>query len=169
MIITLKRAGTCRQCGADLKPGSRAKWYRNGAVYGLDCHADEHSTRRDTAPHGRRVPWTETKRKLDSIEYRRNCAAWSGAHSPDPQVTAAYKAALASLEAESDQVRSAYYRSNPDKAGHLSAYCRQKYGLDAAPAESEIAARECGTDEEIGEDYPCSDRGYEDRCAEATR
>lgn len=54
MIITLKRAGTCRKCGADLEPGSRAKWYRNGAVYGLGCHVDERSTRHDTAPRGRR-------------------------------------------------------------------------------------------------------------------
>ena len=39
MIITLKRAGTCRECGAALPIGTRANWYRNGAVYGLDCHA----------------------------------------------------------------------------------------------------------------------------------
>jgi hypothetical protein len=39
MTITLKRAATCAQCGAALPVGARASWYRNGAVYGLTCHA----------------------------------------------------------------------------------------------------------------------------------
>lgn len=39
MVITLKRAGVCRECGAQLPAGTRASWYRNGAVYGLNCHA----------------------------------------------------------------------------------------------------------------------------------
>ena len=38
MIITLQRDGTCADCGASLPAGTRARWYRNGAVYGLDCH-----------------------------------------------------------------------------------------------------------------------------------
>lgn len=39
MMITLQRAAACRECGATLEPGTRANWYRNGAVYGLECHA----------------------------------------------------------------------------------------------------------------------------------
>jgi len=36
--ITLKRPAVCKQCGTALPAGTRAKWYRNGDVYGLDCH-----------------------------------------------------------------------------------------------------------------------------------
>lgn len=38
MEITLKRDGTCADCGATLPAGARARWYRNGRVFGLDCH-----------------------------------------------------------------------------------------------------------------------------------
>lgn len=38
MTITLKRAGHCRECGKELKAGTRAKWYRNGAVYCAEGH-----------------------------------------------------------------------------------------------------------------------------------
>lgn len=38
MEITLKRDGTCADCGASLPAGTRARWYRNGTVFGLDCH-----------------------------------------------------------------------------------------------------------------------------------
>jgi len=37
-IISLRRAAKCADCGADLPVGARAKWYRNGAVYGVTCH-----------------------------------------------------------------------------------------------------------------------------------
>jgi hypothetical protein len=41
MIITLKRAGVCAQCGKTLEAGTRAKWYRSsGTIYCLD-HKDE--------------------------------------------------------------------------------------------------------------------------------
>lgn len=49
MIITLKHEATCRDCGAKLPAGTRARWYRSGAVYGLDCHE-----RTDTQPRRRR-------------------------------------------------------------------------------------------------------------------
>ena len=42
MTITLKRAAVCRGCGAHLSPGTRASWYRSGAVYGLNCHTRGH-------------------------------------------------------------------------------------------------------------------------------
>lgn len=38
MTITLRRPAVCKQCGASIEAGSKAKWYRNGDVYGLDCH-----------------------------------------------------------------------------------------------------------------------------------
>jgi hypothetical protein len=56
MIITLKREGTCADCGATLAPGTRARWYRTGATYGLDCH--EQKPRAGRRPRGRRKPRT---------------------------------------------------------------------------------------------------------------
>lgn len=37
-IITLRRADTCRDCGAELPVGARARYYGPGKVYGTDCH-----------------------------------------------------------------------------------------------------------------------------------
>jgi hypothetical protein len=37
--ITLQYAATCRDCGAALKVGTKAKWYGRGRVYGIACHA----------------------------------------------------------------------------------------------------------------------------------
>lgn len=37
-IITLKFAGTCKDCGAELEAGSKAKWYGRGRIYGMECH-----------------------------------------------------------------------------------------------------------------------------------
>ena len=37
--ITLKYAGKCADCGAELPVGSKAKWYGRGRVYGLECHS----------------------------------------------------------------------------------------------------------------------------------
>jgi len=42
-VITLKFAGHCRECGAKLPAGSRARWYGKGRVYGLDCHKRDNS------------------------------------------------------------------------------------------------------------------------------
>ena len=36
--ITLKFAGTCKECGTALPVGTKAKWYGRGVVYGLTCH-----------------------------------------------------------------------------------------------------------------------------------
>ena len=38
-IITLKYPANCQDCGTYLPPGTRAKWYGKGKVYGLDCHS----------------------------------------------------------------------------------------------------------------------------------
>lgn len=38
MLITLKREAVCEDCGSDIPAGSKARWYRNGKVYGLTCH-----------------------------------------------------------------------------------------------------------------------------------
>jgi len=42
MLIRLRYAATCAECGARLQPGEEAKWYRSRqgtTVYGLTCHA----------------------------------------------------------------------------------------------------------------------------------
>lgn len=39
--ITLKFAGTCADCGAELPVGSTARWYGRGRIYGLSCHTQE--------------------------------------------------------------------------------------------------------------------------------
>jgi len=38
MVITLRRAGVCADCGAALPVGASARWYRSGKLYGLTCH-----------------------------------------------------------------------------------------------------------------------------------
>jgi hypothetical protein len=38
--ITLRFAATCRDCGAALAPGDRARFYGRGRVYGTACHAN---------------------------------------------------------------------------------------------------------------------------------
>ncbi len=39
-VITLRFPGTCKDCGAALPVGSRARWYGRGRVYGTECHGD---------------------------------------------------------------------------------------------------------------------------------
>ena len=53
-IIEISKRATCYDCGADLPIGSRARCYRGGKVYGVDCHS---------------VDWTaikEAKRQRDN-------------------------------------------------------------------------------------------------------
>ena len=38
-IIKLKYPAKCRECGADLPVGSRAKYYNRNSIYGVDCHS----------------------------------------------------------------------------------------------------------------------------------
>lgn len=38
MFITLKHDATCADCGAVLAAGTRARFYRNGTIYGDECH-----------------------------------------------------------------------------------------------------------------------------------
>jgi hypothetical protein len=52
-IITLRRPDTCADCGAALPIGARARWYRNGAVYGLDCHEQKAPSERRRTGKGR--------------------------------------------------------------------------------------------------------------------
>ena len=53
-IITLKYAGKCADCGAELPAGSRARWYGRGKIYGLDCHQPDEGAipYRDGEPPG---------------------------------------------------------------------------------------------------------------------
>jgi hypothetical protein len=39
-VLRLKYPATCKDCGADLPVGSRARWYGRGRVYGTECHGD---------------------------------------------------------------------------------------------------------------------------------
>jgi len=50
--ITLRFAATCRDCGAELPAGSRARFYGRGRVYGTTCHANagENSPRASRYP-----------------------------------------------------------------------------------------------------------------------
>ena len=43
--ITLKYDGTCRDCGAALAAGTKARWYGRGRVYGTECHEQKPRTR----------------------------------------------------------------------------------------------------------------------------
>lgn len=43
-IIMLKWPATCRDCGAELEAGARARYYGRGKVYGVDCHEDTRKT-----------------------------------------------------------------------------------------------------------------------------
>jgi len=36
--ITLRYEATCRDCGAHLPVGTKARWYGRGRVYGIGCH-----------------------------------------------------------------------------------------------------------------------------------
>lgn len=46
-VIALKWAGTCADCGAELAPGDRARYYGRGRIYGADCHERDGTPRAD--------------------------------------------------------------------------------------------------------------------------
>ncbi len=48
-IISLKYAAKCRDCGADLEVGARARYYGRGRIYGVDCH---HRNIQSNSPRG---------------------------------------------------------------------------------------------------------------------
>ena len=48
--ITLKYASVCKDCGAQLQPGDRARYYGRGRVYGVECH--EQKPARPRKPKG---------------------------------------------------------------------------------------------------------------------
>jgi len=56
--ITLRYDATCRDCGARLPAGTRARYYKRGFIYGLDCHPRPQKRRknwrRDDAIHSAR-------------------------------------------------------------------------------------------------------------------
>ena len=51
-LITLKFAGKCKDCGAELEVGSQARWYGRGRVYGMDCHDSDDAGIRWVAGRG---------------------------------------------------------------------------------------------------------------------
>jgi hypothetical protein len=64
MTITLKRGGTCAECGATLPTGTRAKWYRDGSLY---CLGHE-----DTRPYAERIKAKKERagRRVEHLEAR---------------------------------------------------------------------------------------------------
>jgi hypothetical protein len=38
--LTLKYDAKCKDCGADLPAGSKARYYGRGRIYGIGCHED---------------------------------------------------------------------------------------------------------------------------------
>jgi hypothetical protein len=69
--ITLKYPATCKECGADLPAGIKARYYGKGRVYGIDCHEDtrtaEAKATKTRVPRGPRggVPLSELSRLSD--------------------------------------------------------------------------------------------------------
>lgn len=51
--ITLKRPAKCKDCGADLPAGSRARYYGRGQIYGTECHENPREERLERALAGR--------------------------------------------------------------------------------------------------------------------
>lgn len=54
--ITLRYDATCRDCGADLPAGTKAKYYKRGFIYGLTCHARPQKVRRNWRRDGLNPP-----------------------------------------------------------------------------------------------------------------
>lgn len=71
MIITLKRDAECKQCGAKLKTGTRARWYRNGDVYGFDCHGSKR-------PQSARASYQGEDYECSDLGYEDQCARATG-------------------------------------------------------------------------------------------
>jgi len=36
--IVLKYPATCKECGANLEVGDKARYYGRNGIYGIDCH-----------------------------------------------------------------------------------------------------------------------------------
>ena len=68
MTITLKRPATCAECGAALPAGIKAAWYRNGDVYGYDCHARTPKAERPAAQPFRRQRWDNEGHYRSSLD-----------------------------------------------------------------------------------------------------
>lgn len=73
MIITLKRDGQCKQCGAQLSRGTRARWYRNGDVYGFDCHGGK-----GTPARSARASYQGEDYECSDLGYEDQCARATG-------------------------------------------------------------------------------------------
>lgn len=86
-IFPLKYPATCRDCGAALPVGARARYYGRGRVYGVDCHAD---TRTDADKRAQRQERTQRRqerqerRTADVVSTRCEDYPCCG-HGPPPQ------------------------------------------------------------------------------------
>jgi hypothetical protein len=67
-IITLRYPATCRDCGAALQKGDRARYYGRGRVYGVDCHE-----RRPAADMGE-IEQARRERAREDMEYAQGVA-----------------------------------------------------------------------------------------------
>lgn len=65
MIITLKRDGKCADCATILKAGSKARWYRNGALYCLDGHNGK--VNGDPGEHKAKTDWLSILREANQV------------------------------------------------------------------------------------------------------
>jgi hypothetical protein len=79
--ITLKFPGKCRDCGATLNPGDRARWYGRGRVYGLECHPQKPTGR---ARSGQKLVWWGGKQVPGTHCEDAPCCGCCGPGSDDP-------------------------------------------------------------------------------------
>ncbi len=75
--ITLKYESVCRDCGAKLKAGARARYYGPGRVYGLDCHT------RAKAPTVRQIDTNTIPPQPISRKHVQKLADWIAAPGSD--------------------------------------------------------------------------------------
>ncbi len=67
MIITLEKPAKCADCGAELKAGEKARWYRNG-TYGIGCHQNLSDGWKTYAEIAHKFKWKVLPEDRDDIE-----------------------------------------------------------------------------------------------------
>ncbi len=192
-IITLKYPATCADCGASLPAGSRARWYGRGRVYGVDCHSGT-ATPKDSgltlrhfalaafpAYKGRKIRLHVATGGMSLSSY------WSGGSRDYHVVVRLSDMRQVSVPENGSgftQIDKAYGPAGIPVSlpapGYAvvthSMFCGKDVGLTVNLHPENVAAL-AACDRPIlpappaptvptNEDYPCSDRGYEDACAQ---
>ncbi len=94
--IALKYAGTCKDCGATLPAGTRARYYGRGRIYGTECHpqratrrtreevarAELHDSRLSWQTHGNRHADAQYLSKLDPTGFYNSAGECIGRVNP---------------------------------------------------------------------------------------